>query len=220
MDLGAAPKVRQEMVVQEKVREVSDLYVWSKPLTFDEFLDTFGPKDFVELVDGVVVEKTMVQLDHERLQRWLYVLLSLYAERSGKGEVLGSRSAVKISEFRGRLPDLFFVRRENQTIVQQKATFGPPDLTLEIVSPSDKPSGMIALEVDYTAIGVAEIVFIDQRKQRVRVLRKREKDYEEQILTEGTLRLETLGVSLELAWLFDEPRPDELELLQDWLKTA
>jgi Uma2 family endonuclease len=205
------------MVVQERVREVSELYVWSKPLTFDEFLDTFGPKDFVELVDGVVVEKTMVQLDHELLQRWLYHVLDLYARGAGKGQVLGSRSAVKISEFRGRLPDMFFVRHEREEIVKQKATFGPPDMTIEIVSPGDRPSDMIALEVDYTTIGVQEIVFIDQRKRRVRILRKRDERYDEQVISDGSISLETLGITLELTWLFDEPRPDELELLKEWL---
>jgi Uncharacterized protein conserved in cyanobacteria len=206
------------MVVQEKITEVSDKYVWSKPLTFDQFLETFGPKDFVELVDGVVVEKTMVQLDHERLQRWLYVLLSLYATKTERGEVLGSRSAVKISEFRGRLPDLFFVRRDRMEIVSQKATTGAPDMVLEIVSPGDRPSDQVTLELDYTTIGVKEIIFIDQRRRRVRVLRKREDNYEEVVLIDGTLTIESLGdVKLNLNWLFDEPRPDEVEVLNQLL---
>lgn len=206
------------MVVQEKVTEVSDRYVWSRPLTFDQFLETFGPKDFVELVDGVVVEKTMVQLEHERLQRWLYVLLSLYAKRSELGEVLGSRSAVKISEFRGCMPDLFFVRSDRHEIVTQKATVGAPDMTLEIVSPGDRPSDMITLEVDYTNIGVQEIIFIDQRRRRVRVLRKNDEGYSEAMLTDRELVLESLGgVKLKLDWLFDEPRPDELKILEGWL---
>jgi hypothetical protein len=57
---------------------------------------------------------------------------------------------------------------------------------------------------------VPEIVFIDQGKRRVRVLRKQPDGYSEEVLTTGPLVLESMdGVSLELDWLFVEPRPDQ-----------
>jgi Uma2 family endonuclease len=198
------------MSVQEKVREETTKWVGPRPLTFAQFLELYGDKDQVELVDGVVVERSMVQLDHERLNRWLYVVLSLYTEALKLGEVLGSRTAVEIDQFRGRLPDLLFVRQDRMGIVHQKAVYGAPDLVLEINSPNDRLSESIALETDYRAIGVAEIVFIDQGKRRVRVLRKQTDGYSEAVLTTGTLVLESMGgLALELDWLFVEPRPDQ-----------
>jgi Uma2 family endonuclease len=198
------------MVVQEKVREETVNWVWARPLTFAEFVDMFGAKDDVELIDGVVVERSMVQLDHEKLQGWLYIVLSLYVKARGLGIVLGSRTAVEINRFRGRLPDLLFVREERRNIVQQKAVQGAPDLVIEIVSPNDRASNVIALETDYRAIGVVEIVFIDQPRRRLRILRKQESDYAEEILTGGTLTLETLqAIQLPTEWLFEETRPDE-----------
>jgi Uma2 family endonuclease len=198
------------MVVQEKVREETVKWIWSRPLTFVEFLEMFGPKDDVELIDGVVVERNMVQLDHEKLSGWLYIVIGLYVKARSLGIVLGSRMAVQINQFRGRLPDLLFVSQDRMEIVQQKAVYGAPDLVIEISSPNDRASDVIALETDYRAIGVAEIVFIDPRKQRVRVLRKQLSDYSEEVLTTGTVTLETLaGLQLELEWLFTEPRPDE-----------
>jgi Uma2 family endonuclease len=206
------------MVVQEKTREVSDVWVWPRPLTFEEFLENYGPKDMVELVDGTVVEKSIVQWDHERLQHWLASVLSIVARRRELGVVLGSRSAVKISEFRGRMPDLFFVSRDRTDIVSNKATYGAPDLVIEISSPGVRASGLNALEIDYTNIGVKEIVFIDLRHRRVRVLRRHQDGYSDETITEGVLRLETMGgLELELGWLLDEPRPDELDLLNRWL---
>ncbi len=107
-----------------------------------------------------------------------------------------------------------FVKRERMQIVQQKAVFGAPDLTIEIVSPGDRRSDLIALEADYRSLKVAEIVFIDQRKQRVRVLRLRGNDYEETTLTTGSLQLESIaGVSLEISWLLADPRPTARETL-------
>ncbi len=204
--------------VREKVCETTTKWLWQRPLTFAEFLKAVGPKDYVELVDGVGVEKEMVQLGHEKLFGWLDRLLGLYVQQRGLGIVLGSRTAVQISEFRGRLPDLLFVSRDRMEIVQEKAVYGAPDLILEIVSPGDRPSDIIALETDYRAIGVAEIVFIDQQRRRVRVLRRQEDGYAEVVLHAGAFVLESLGgIRLETSWLFEEPRPDEVDLIRTFL---
>lgn len=179
-----------------------------RPITFAEFLTLTGEDDDTELVGGVLVEKMSAQLEHEKLFAWLFQLLGVYVEKRNLGLVLGSRTAVEISQFDGRLPDMLFVRRERLDIVQQKAIYGAPDLIIELVSPNDRPSDIMGLETDYRSIGVAEIVFIDRPKQRLRLLRKRENGYEEQEQTEGALRFETIAsLELQIAWLFQEPRP-------------
>lgn len=193
-------------MTEEKVWEEAVKWIWPRPLTFAEFLEL--EKDNVELVDGVVVEKPMVQLDHEKLQFWLGRLLGDYVEERDLGIVLGSRTPVEISQFRGRMPDLLFIQKERLGILQQKAVFGAPDLIIEIISPNDRPSDLSALEVDYRSLGTREILFLDQKRRRVRALRKRDTDYEESILTAGTLDFETVeGFRLEIEWLFVEPRP-------------
>ena len=198
------------MVVRQKVHEETVKWVGARPLTFAGFLEAIGSDDQVELVDGVIVEKNMVQLDHEKLLHWLDRVLGLYVEGRKLGIVLGSRTAVEINQFRGRLPDLLFVRQNRLEIVQQKAIYGAPDLIIEIISPNDRPSDVIALETDYRAIGALEILFIDQRKHTVRSLRRRECDYAEEEITIGAITLESLdGLALELGWLFSEPRPEQ-----------
>jgi Uma2 family endonuclease len=198
------------MSVQEKVREEVTKWVGPRPLTFAQFLELYGEKDQVELIDGVVVERRMVQLDHELLLKWLDRVLGFVVEALGLGVVLGSRTAVEIDQFRGRLPDLLFVRQDRMEIVRQKAVYGAPDLVVEISSPNDRLSESIALETDYRAIGAPEIVFIDQGKRRVRVLRNQAESYSEEVLTTGVLVLESMGgLALELDWLFLERRPDQ-----------
>jgi Uma2 family endonuclease len=203
----AAPSLFQRE--RELVREDVIHWVWPRPLTFEQFLDLFmGREEIVELVDGVVVEHLAAQLDHERTIVWLLRVLSSFVEERDLGEVLGSRTAVEISTYRGRLPDILFVRKERVSIVQQRAIYGPPDLVIEVVSPGDRRADRVALETDYTGLGVEEIVFIDLKRRRVRILRNRPDGYEEQELTDGNLNLEVLGgTTLKLAWLFEEPRP-------------
>jgi Uma2 family endonuclease len=198
-------------VTLTRERHVEKRTIWSypRPVTFDEWLDFGNPEEATELVDGTVVEKPMVQPEREKVLGWVYHLLALYVQERDSGIVLGSRSPVQISEFRGRMPDLFFVRKDRMEIVEAKATRGAPDLVIEGVSPGDRPSDVNALETDYRSIGVREMVFIDPQKRRVRVLqRDEEAGYATETLTEGALILTTVdGMVLPLSWLFDEPRP-------------
>jgi Uma2 family endonuclease len=207
------------MVVQDKVSEETVKWIWERPLTFDQFVEMFGKEDHVELIDGVVVQREMVQLDHEKLQIWLTTAVNQFLEARDLGILLGSRTAVRITQFRGRLPDLIFIRRERMEIVQQKGVFGPPDLVIEIVTQGDRPSHAVSLETDYQTVGVAEIIFIDQRRRRVRVLRKREDGYAEEKVASGRVTLETLGgIWLETEWLFTEPRPATRAVVDEWLQ--
>jgi len=189
-----------------------------RAIDFETFLDLNENND-MELLNGVMVKKMAAQLEHEKLLAWLHTLLYLFVKQKSLGIVLGSRTSVEINTYRGRMPDLLFVRQDNMTIVQQRAIYGAPDMVLELVSPNDRPIGLLEVETDYRTIGVPEIVFIDQQKRRVRFFRRRGSDYHETILLEGTLTFETVpGFELQVQWLFADPRPDELALLNALLQ--
>ena len=186
-----------------------------RPLTFEEFVRLFGEDDDVELVDGMVVQRAAARDIHEDLQGWLLLIMRGYVSAKGLGIVRGSRTAVKITEHRGRLPDIVFVRKENAHIVQEDGIFGTPDLVVEIWSPGDRLSDMLAKEADYKSIGVLEIWFVDQQRRQVRVLRKGREGYEEKVMKRGVLRSEVVeGFWVKVEWLFKKPLPNELETLQ------
>jgi Uma2 family endonuclease len=186
-----------------------------RPLTFEEFVRLFGEDDDIELVDGMVVQRVAARDIHEDLQGWLLLIMRGYVSAKGLGIVRGSRTAVKITEHRGRLPDIVFVRKENAHIVQEDGIFGTPDLVVEIWSPGDRLSDMLAKEADYKSIGVLEIWFVDQQRRQVRVLRKGREGYEEKVMKRGVLRSEVVeGFWVKVEWLFKKPLPNELETLQ------
>jgi Uma2 family endonuclease len=186
-----------------------------RPMTFEEFVRLFGEDDDVELVDGMVVQRVAARDIHEDLQGWLLLIMRGYISAKGLGIVRGSRTAVKITEHRGRLPDIVFVRKENAHIVQEDGIFGTPDLVVEIWSPGDRLSDMLAKEADYKSIGVLEIWFVDQQRRQVRVLRKGREGYEEKVMKRGVLKSEVVeGFWVKVEWLFKKPLPNELETLQ------
>lgn len=198
------------VLVQEKIREETTRRAYSRPIMFDEFVELCGPTDFVELVGGSIVEMNMVHLDHELLERWLFVVLHLYVSERKLGTVLHSRIAVKIDDYHGRLPDILFVRNDRLAIVQQKGVVDAPDLVIEIISPNDRAGGINERQSDYERLGVSEIVFIDQSRRQIRILRRGASAYNEAEITSGAFSLETIpGVTLQAEWLFGEPRPGE-----------
>ena len=189
-----------------------------RPLSFAQFLDMAGEDEDLELIKGVLVERMAAQYPHERRFVWLLFLLNGYVRQRGLGVVLGSRTPVEIDDFGGRLPDLLFVRADREHIIQNRAVYGAPDLVIEILSPNDRPSDLLALETDYRNIGVAEIVFVDPPKSRLLVLRRRENDYALDTLTGGVFHSEAVpGFHFQIEHLFQDPLPNEFNLLQSLL---
>jgi Uma2 family endonuclease len=193
------------------------LYGSDQPITFMRYLEITGDKDFVELVDGVLVEKMAAHLDHEWILTWLLSILRVTTDKRKLGIVLGSRTAVEINEFRGRLPDILFVAEARRDIVHQEAIYGAPDLVIELRSPGDRPSDLIALETDYRHIGVSEIVFVDRLKKIIRILRK-SAGYKEIVITSGPFTFETRpDIRLQAEWLFGDTRPEAFDLISELL---
>ncbi len=197
----------------EESIEARVVHVGERPISFERFLEMSEGR-FVELVDGVIVEIPMVQLDHELCTAWLYHVLGVYVQKRSLGRMLSSRIMVRSDEFGGRMPDLLFVRQERMAIVQQKAVYGAPDLILEVVSPHDRPSDLRALEADYFRLGVPELVFIDLRKQEIRMLVREETGYAQTVITAGPIRFLALpDLTLQAEWILHETRPDVFETL-------
>ena len=194
--------------------EATQVRIGERPITFVQYLDLPDPNHEYELTNGVLTKKMSAQLDHEYLQVWLLFVLTGFCHSRDMGVVLGSRTAVEVGMFGGRMPDLLFVSKARMKVVQQKAIFGPPDLVIEIVSPNDRISGLRSLEADYRSIGVSEIVFIDQHRAEITVIRRRNDEYEVSTIRDGDLILESVGnLTLRSEWILQVPRPDHYATL-------
>ena len=192
--------------------------VAKRPISVDEFLQIFGEDDEVELVDGVVVERMAATDVHEDVFRFLFVLLDLYVEAKGLGAVRGSRTLVPITPFKGRLPDILFVRKERLDILGEKALKGAPDLVVEIVSPGETRAEILQRQADYESIGVREFWIVDLPRREFRALSLNEKTgrLEEMEVKEGVFESKVLaGFRLKVDWLWQRPLPNAIEILRE-----
>ncbi len=94
-------------------------------------------------------------------------LIGDYAESRDLGVILGSRTLVEVGPWSGYEPDLCFVAQERLDIIQENSITGPPDLVIEIISPSARQHDAYAKKEGYARLGVPEYWLIDPDNQAV-----------------------------------------------------
>lgn len=141
-------------------------YVPSMPplMTADELLHVNIPGKQVELVHGVLVVREPPGFQHGAIMATLGTLLKQHVDANGLGLVLvgdpGFKVATDPDTVRG--PDIAFIRRERvpRPLPVGFAAF-PPDLVVEIRSPSDRPGDILGKVADWLAAGTRLVWVID-----------------------------------------------------------
>ena len=128
-----------------------------------------------ELVEGRVVRVSLPGGVHGALTTRMAILLGQWVEAHGLGAVMspaGFRLATNPDTVRG--PDVAFIRRERipETGLPEGFWPGPPDLAIEIRSPGDRPSEILAKVDDYLTRGVQLVWVVDPRSKTVTVYRR------------------------------------------------
>lgn len=130
-------------------------------ITAEEFFRDAPEERKAELIDGVMVMPSPALVTHERLQRFLLTLLTLFVEEHNLGEVLGSRTAVALDRLNAPEPDILFVARARANMIREKGVFGAPDLVIEILSAGTARNDRGPKFAAYERAGVRELWLID-----------------------------------------------------------
>ncbi len=126
-------------------------------------------KRLCELVDGVLVEKTM-GVEESIYPLWLGYYLITYLQTHDLGQALGADGFIRLFPGRVRIPDVCFISWARFP----KAGLGPiadvaPDLVVEILSKGNTKKEMDQKLRDYFAAGVQLVWYVDPRKRTARV---------------------------------------------------
>ncbi len=186
----------------------------SHPTTIPSGRYKLGWQDYAELpadgrrhqiLDGDLHMTPAPSPRHQKLSHRLEFLLTLALEQTGRGVVYDAPVDVILGEHDIVQPDILFIAAEREHIVGEHAIEGPPDLVIEILSPSTRRMDILAKSRRYAATGVAHYWIVDPDIDRLDryVL---EGDSYEQVGSESAPTVvevaEFGGLSIDLAALF------------------
>ena len=133
----------------------------------------------------------------------LSVVFYQTGEATGLGRVYASPIRVRLSERDIVQPDLLYIERDRLAIVTDDLIEGPPDIVVEIFSPSTRSKDRNEKAKLYARFGVREYWQVDPRHRSVAVLILTDGAYEPRPTDDGVARSAVLpGLVVDLAALF------------------
>ncbi len=182
------------------------------PHTWEDFCALVREDQKADLINGVIYMASPENTDANELFLWLITIINLYVRRKNLGRVYGSRVALHLADKHGPEPDIAFVARKHLHRVKRGGVEGAADLALEIVSPESVERDYYLKRELYEEHGIPEYWIVDEMDQTVTLLRLTKGKYREVRPKKGALHSEALpGFWLRPEWLWQEPRPDEIE---------
>ena len=189
-------------------------------LTFENFCFLARKYQKADLIKGVMyVEAPTFDLD-ETTFGFLFKLLELYLAPKNLGIIPGSKMMVRLSEHDAPTPDIMFIAKERQHIVNADFVDGAPDLVVEIISPGTAYIDRKLKKKQYAKFGVLEFWMIDPDRLVAEFWRNHDGKWEALPLTaEGIFHSQVVsGFWLNVEWLWAEELPDPLEAVTQILK--
>ena len=187
--------------------------------TFEDFCVLVPDGQKGDLIDGVIYMASPDDTAAGDLFGWLFALLYGYIWRKDLGKLYALRIAFRLNERNSPEPDLTFVRKDREHLIESGFVNGPPDLAVEIVSPDSVERDYEKKRKLYQQAGVPVYWIIDEEKKTVLLLRLvSTRKYREVKPRKDVLHSEVVkGFWFRSEWLWQDPRPDHLETLQQML---
>lgn len=145
-------------------------------LTYEAYIAEPTEKRRCEIIDGVRKLMASPTPKHQIEQLKIAMQFYAYQERTKKAHVLAAPSDVLIrhSPLRTRQPDVYLMSNLRWSLnppIDSAAPREPaPELVVEILSPSDRPSVLNDKIADYCAIDVKECWVVSTKDKTVEVL--------------------------------------------------
>lgn len=162
-----------------------------------------------EVLDGeLVLMASAPFLEHQDIVAAIFVALRAYAGQSRAGKAyVAAVDVVLQADTPGTVlqPDVLFIRREHFDRLTPANVQGPPDIVVEVLSPSTARHDTIRKRALYERFGVQEYWIVPLHDERIEVLRLEDGRYGRPIIfdTESTLTSPLLpGFELAIADVF------------------
>ncbi|MCX7044731.1 MAG: Uma2 family endonuclease [Candidatus Sumerlaeota bacterium] len=168
-------------------------------MTADSFWQISSQENFYgELVDGEVIDMTPPGQEHGYVACNICELVGAFVKKNKLGKLFNEYGYVLFRDpDTVRAPDISFIRAEKLTAgLTPRFSEIPPDLAIEVVSPSDSHHGILVKIKAYLKAGVEEVWIVNPSLRSIEIFRT---IHESSILEENDFLETPLMPGLRLA---------------------
>ena len=138
------------------------------PMTLEEFLE--NDLEGYEYVKGELVPMPPATMIHGEISSKLHIRLGLHVQENRLGQLYIAETTFQLDD-RAVKPDIAFVLTDRLPENREKASPVPPDLAVEVVSPSDKHYDVTEKALAYLRSGTRLVWVIEPVAKTVMVYR-------------------------------------------------
>jgi Uma2 family endonuclease len=139
-----------------------------------EELEHSPPEGEWELIDGELVPVTPAGFESSSLGHRIGRIVGNYVDAHGLGAMTGADGGYVLFPDRAtiRVPDVAFIREDRLPPESERSRFPrlAPDLAIEVLSPSDSTSEVVAKVEMYQEAGIPLIWLVDPKKRTITVI--------------------------------------------------
>lgn len=139
----------------------------STRLTYEDYLQLPEDRNRYEILDGDLEVTPSPTTRHQAVSRELLFLLHGHVRKHALGQVFDAPTDVILADTTVVVPDLLFVRAGRASIIQERGIEGPPDLVVEILSPSTSKRDREAKAKLYARYGVGHYWIVDPEERSI-----------------------------------------------------
>lgn len=143
--------------------------------TYEDYLLLPEDKQY-ELIDGDLYFIPAPRPYHQIVAGQIGVALHLFVDERGLGKVIHAPCDVYFSRYDVVQPDILFITSERLGIIKETNIQGPPDLAIEIISPSNPRKDRELKRTLYARYGVREYWIVDPDARSMEVFTRQEGD--------------------------------------------
>lgn len=143
-----------------------------RPLTYDDLVDLPDDGLRYEIIDGELYVTAAPSTKHQRALGNLYYLIRVHLHEHPAGQVYFAPLDIVFDPINVVEPDLLFVSNARAEVLTEKNVQGPPDLLVEILSPSTRKVDETTKRRLYERMGVDEYWLADPDRETIRVCRR------------------------------------------------
>lgn len=129
-----------------------------------------------EIIDGEHYVTPSPSVRHQQISGRLFYLIQLHLDTHPIGAIFYAPLDALLSEFDIVVPDLIYISNDRMRYLTSKNLQGPPDLVIEILSPSTARRDQRLKHDLYERVGVTEYWLVDPERDVVDVYRRQAGD--------------------------------------------